>query len=118
MFVELKERVLQAYAAKAQTLSRESDALKAAGRADEANLLKVSRNIFSTFHDLLAASPSAKAFEAHLATVPESWPAARHLAQTHQDHARVAAEDAKLSALRQIIAIYQAQSGQPPRTSL
>lgn len=97
--IELIQRLL---AEKTQAVTLEIDSLTAAGRTDEANLRKAVRNIYGVLTTLLLKADSLEAFAQKLAKLRTPWEQARQLAADHDDFARVAVEDAKLTALKSI----------------
>lgn len=90
-------------------LEQEADALKASGRGDEANLVRIRINIHQiagTIYRVCQRTAPGAAFRgaylAKLDALPESWIAARALAAQHDDQCRVVIEDVKLDTLRML----------------
>ena len=90
-------------------LEQEAKALKDAGRADEANLVRIRINIHQiagTIYKVCQRTAPGAAFrEAYLAkldALPANWISARELAAQHDDQCRVVIEDIKLDTLRML----------------
>lgn len=93
----------------AASLEQEAAALKAAGCADEANLVRIRINIHQIARTLYQVcqrtAPGAAFRAAYLAKLDAlipSWIAARDLAAQHDDQCRVVIEETKLETLRML----------------
>lgn len=90
-------------------LEQESKALKASGRGDEADLVRIRINIHQIARTLYTVcqriSPGEgfrAAYLAKLDALPPSWEASRALAAQHDDQCRVVIEDVKLDTLKML----------------
>jgi hypothetical protein len=77
-------------------------------RQDEANLMKVRRNVLEVFRTLLRISrkeggASVTAYRALINKVTHEWQEARELAASHQDVQRLAVEDVKWAAFQEVL---------------
>lgn len=77
-------------------------------RQDEANLMKVRRNVLEVFRTLLRISRkegegAVTAYRALMEKVTREWQDARELAVSHQDVQRLAVEDVKWAAYQEVI---------------
>ena len=108
MNAELKDRFFIALMAQMQALEAEVQVLAAESRVDESHHKKAARNIYGIYAQLLSGVRDEAAYERFFETIPENWYAARALAAEHGDHERIVVEDAKLTAVREIIAMYRA----------
>lgn len=107
MDIDVNKQLLGMLLENNQRIGAEIDALRDAGREDEANLLKAARNIHGQYEALQRQGvPSMEAL-AMLDEQRRQWLQARALAHTHGDFAHVAIEDAKLAALEDIEKMYQ-----------
>ena len=111
MDMEFKARFAAALEDGMRALTAEAGALSAEDRADEAHHKKAACNIYGIFAKLVNAARDDAEFEQFFDKIPESWHAARLLAEGHGDFARVAMEDVKLAALDDIKRLYHAVKG-------
>ncbi len=77
-------------------------------RQDEANLYKARRNVYDIFRKMAAVSRkqgenAVETYRKHLTNIPQSWMEARKQAMQFGDNHRLAVEDMKLSALKEIV---------------
>lgn len=93
-----------------QDISRDIEALAAAGREDEANQRKAARNIYGICTQVLRAVGDEAAYEEQLCKLRTAWAQAKDLASAHDDFARVALEDVKLAALADVQAHWDART--------
>lgn len=82
-------------------------------RQDEANLMKVRRNVLEIFRTLLRVSRkegegAPASYRALLEKVTAEWHDARELARTHQDAERLAVEDVKWAAYQEALKNFEA----------
>jgi hypothetical protein len=77
-------------------------------RQDEANLYKARRNVYDIFRKMAAVSrkqgeKAVETYRRHLEVIPQNWMEARKEAAQFGDSRRLAVEDMKLSALKEIV---------------
>lgn len=99
-------------------LEQEAKALRASGRRDEADLVRIRINIHriaGTIYQVCLRSSQGEAlreaFLKKLDALPENWRAARELALAHDDQCRVVIEDIKLDTLAGLRARYLETEG-------
>lgn len=90
--------------------------LEAEGRKDDANFAKVRTNIYDvcrTVSQALVGRPGAgiSAVKAQLDRFRTGWSAALEKAKLHDDVSAAAVEEAKLTALKDVIAHFQEVTG-------
>lgn len=108
---EATQRAREALRVLERAADRDIAALDAAGREDEANLRRAARNIYGIFAQLLRKPVPEDVFVAQFDTLSGVWTQARGTAAAHDDFHRVAVEDAKLGALEEARAAWQAAKG-------
>ena len=77
-------------------------------RQDEANLMKVRRNVLEVFRTLMKISRkegegAVTAYRVLMEKVTQEWSNTRELAASHQDIQRLAVEDMKWTAYQEVI---------------
>lgn len=91
---------------RAQALMVEINALEVSGRTDEANLKKVTRSIYASVGDAVRKNPDDRTFLNQLETFRTTWQGSRNAASTQRDWDRMAVEEAKMGALRDVQTMY------------
>lgn len=110
MNIKFREKYIQSLQLEQEALTARAEALKAADRLDEANLLKASRNIYGICAELLKTTNDRGVYLDKLMQLKEAWQQARLRADEHSDYARIALEDTKLAALDDVFARFETLS--------
>lgn len=108
MDIKFEMAFVQALEERVQQITPDIEALRMQGREDEANLKKVARNIYGLAAELIRKEAGGAAYEAQLEQLRNGWQMARDTAAMHGDHDRLAIEETKLAALREVWDIYMA----------
>ena len=94
-----------------EAVTTDITALSAEGRADEANILKARFNVYDiarSVYDAAAKQPGdiAVTFPALFGRITDSWRVSLETAKSHSDDRKVLIEEAKLSAVSEIDALF------------